>query len=154
LKTKYHKINTELGRTGAGLTVDQIRDNPDLSDVLGVSAQISVEHVLRSSCSDQLILAYKLLVWECLHGFWRTLLNFNPHAVLSEPGQDLGGEAQSLMFPSHSNGNASEDKEPKDNIVEDGVEDASLQGVVGHAAGDIDVEVGFEGFNNNALDKV
>ena len=154
MKTKYRKINTELGRTGAGLTVDQIRDNPDLSDVLGVSARISVERVLRSSCSDQLILAYKLPVWECLHGFWRTLPNFNPHAVSSEPGQDLGGKAQSLMFPSHGNGNASEDEEPEDNIGEDGVEDASLQGVVRHAAGDMDVEVGFEGFDDNALDKV
>ena len=154
MKTKYHEINTELGRTGAGLTVDQIRDNPDLSDILGVSARISVECVLSSSRSDQLILDYKLPVWERLHGFWRMLPNFNPHTVSSEPGQDLGGEARSLMFPSHSNGNASEDEEPEDNIGEDGVEDASLLGVVGHAAGDIDVEVGFEGFDDNALNKV
>ena len=58
------------------------------------------------------------------------------------------------MFPSHGNSNTSEDKKPENNIGEDGVEDASLLGVVGHAARDMDVEVGFKGFNDNALNKV
>ena len=43
--------------------------------------------------SDKLILDYKFPIWECLHGFWRTLPNFNPHVVSSEPGQDLEREA-------------------------------------------------------------
>jgi len=74
--------------------------------------------------------------------------------VSSEPSQDLGGKAQSLIFPSHGNGNTSEDKEPKDNIGEDRVKDTSLLGVVRYAARDMDIEVGFKGFNNNSLNKV
>jgi hypothetical protein len=34
--------------------------------------------------------------WRRLHGYWRTLPNFNPYTVSSEPGQDLG--AQALAF--------------------------------------------------------
>jgi hypothetical protein len=35
LKRKYRDINNELGRMGAGLTVEQIRQNPELSKILG-----------------------------------------------------------------------------------------------------------------------
>ena len=35
--------------------------------------------------------------WRHLHGFWRTLPNFNPHTALSEPGQDLAAEALTLI---------------------------------------------------------
>src|SRR5882762_135128 len=38
--------------------------------------------------------------WERLHGFWRTLPNFNPVTVSSEPGQDLVEEAKGLLIPS------------------------------------------------------
>jgi hypothetical protein len=35
--------------------------------------------------------------WKYLHGFWRTLPNFNPYTASSEPGQDLAGEALALL---------------------------------------------------------
>jgi hypothetical protein len=35
--------------------------------------------------------------WKRLHGFWRTLPNFNPYMASSEPGQDLAGEALALL---------------------------------------------------------
>ena len=41
---KYREINTALGQTGAGLTVDQIRENPDLKDILGTFV---LEHLCR-----------------------------------------------------------------------------------------------------------
>jgi hypothetical protein len=36
--------------------------------------------------------------WPRLHGFWRTLPNFNPYTVSSDPGQDLANEAHSVLM--------------------------------------------------------
>jgi hypothetical protein len=36
--------------------------------------------------------------WPRLHGFWRTLPNFNPYTVSSDPGQDLVEEAHSVLL--------------------------------------------------------
>ncbi|KAH9024121.1 hypothetical protein EDB84DRAFT_1238971, partial [Lactarius hengduanensis] len=79
LKKKYRGITHELGRTGAGLTVEEIRKDSNLSNVL-----------------DKLLTGFP--IWERLHGFWRTLPSFNPHAVSLEPGQDLEGEAIGVLF--------------------------------------------------------
>jgi hypothetical protein len=103
--------------------------------------------------SDQLVLTHKLPVWERLHGFWRTLPNFNPHAVSSEPGQDLEGEARDLIYPSRRNDNSSED-EPEANIGGDEDDDASLFDMIEGAAGAMDLDLGLEGLDNNAPDKV
>jgi hypothetical protein len=35
--------------------------------------------------------------WKRLHGFWRTLPNFNPYTASSEPGQDLAAEALTFV---------------------------------------------------------
>lgn len=35
--------------------------------------------------------------WERLHGYWRTLPNFNPHTVTSDPGQPLEDDAMALF---------------------------------------------------------
>jgi hypothetical protein len=35
--------------------------------------------------------------WPRLHGYWRTLPNFNPYTVSSDPGQDLADEALSVL---------------------------------------------------------
>ena len=35
--------------------------------------------------------------WKRLHGFWRTLPNFNPYTASSEPGQDLAADALALI---------------------------------------------------------
>ncbi|KAH9159103.1 hypothetical protein EDB89DRAFT_1805889, partial [Lactarius sanguifluus] len=79
LKKKYHGITHKLGRTGAGLTVEEIRKDSNLSNIL-----------------DKLLVGFS--VWERLHGFWRTLLSFNPHVVSSEPGQDLESDAIGVLF--------------------------------------------------------
>jgi len=42
LKKKYQDINTELGKTEAGLTVEQIKQNPKLTNILGMSV---LEHL-------------------------------------------------------------------------------------------------------------
>ncbi|KAH9052850.1 hypothetical protein EDB87DRAFT_1549759, partial [Lactarius vividus] len=67
------------GRTGAGLSVDEIRRDESLSNLLG-----------------KLLLRFP--IWERLHGFWHTLPSFNPYAVSSEPGQDLEGKALGVLF--------------------------------------------------------
>ncbi|KAH9051039.1 hypothetical protein EDB87DRAFT_1550656, partial [Lactarius vividus] len=82
LKCKYREFNQELGRTGAGLSVDEIWRDESLSNLLGASRK--------------LLLGFP--IWERLHGFWRTLPSFNPHTVSSEPGQDLEGEALGVLF--------------------------------------------------------
>jgi hypothetical protein len=60
-----------------------------------------VSHVHKSIASPPLTDPEKLLkgfpYWKRLHGFWRTLPNFNPHTASSEPGQDLAGEAMALI---------------------------------------------------------
>jgi len=98
---------------------------------------------------DRLILEHNLPIWDCLHRFWRTIPNFNPHAVLSEPGQDLEGEAQGLIFPSRGYGNVSEGEEPEDDIQEDEVEDVRLLGIIEGAARSFDIEDSLEGLNND-----
>lgn len=36
--------------------------------------------------------------WPRLHGYWRTLPNFNPYTVSSDPGQDLADDACSVLM--------------------------------------------------------
>ena len=113
------------------MTVKQIRQNPELSNVID----------------------YKLPVWERLHGFWQTLLNFNPHTASSETGQNLKGEARNLLFPSHGNGNADEGELPEGEIGNE-IKDPGLLGMVEGAAGDIDIDIGLEGYDDDAPNKV
>ncbi|KAH8980434.1 hypothetical protein EDB86DRAFT_2747457, partial [Lactarius hatsudake] len=84
LKRKYREITHELGRTGAGLTVEEIQKDSNLSNVLD------------DTVTDKLLIGFP--VWECLHGFWRMLLSFNPHVVSSECGQDLEGNTIGVLF--------------------------------------------------------
>ena len=108
------------------------------------------------SHSDQLIIDSRLPagLWERLHGFWRTLLNFNPHTVSSEPGQNLAGKACTLLFSPRSNGDASE-RGQSENEIEDNIEYLSVLDMVEQAAvGDVDVVSGLEGYNNDSPDTV
>ena len=74
--------------------------------------------------------------WERLHGFWRTLPNFNPYTVTSGHGQDIAMDAQDMFFASKSdtktpgsddddapsqvsNEQELEQEEPKDTQLED-----------------------------------
>ncbi|KAH9074317.1 hypothetical protein EDB83DRAFT_2516085 [Lactarius deliciosus] len=102
LKRKYRGFNHELGRTGAGLSVDEIRKDESLSNLLG-----------------KLLLEFP--AWERLHGFWRTLPSFNPHAVSSEPGQDLEAEALGVLFGEQEK--AQEDRDAGEGLGAVGGED-------------------------------
>jgi len=104
----------------------------------------------QSLCSDKLLLEHNLPIWERLHGFWRTLPNYNPHTVLSGPSQDIEGEAQELLFLLHGNCIADQEEEPKNELVGDEIKDASLVDLVEGAAGlvDIDIDIGLEGFDD------
>ncbi|KAH9048751.1 hypothetical protein EDB84DRAFT_1257058, partial [Lactarius hengduanensis] len=90
LKRRYRDLTQELGRTGAGLTVEEIRKDSNLNNVLGMS------HISIVSAPNKLLADFPY--WERLHGFWRTLPSFNPHTVSSEPGQDLQDEAIGVLF--------------------------------------------------------
>ena len=98
LKKNYCEMNKELGKTGAGLTIDEIRQNPDLANILGI--------LVSSACLNQStklcivlpdLLLKKFPFWEQLHGFWQKLPNFNPYTISSEPGQDLVDEARKIL---------------------------------------------------------
>ncbi|KAH9074350.1 hypothetical protein EDB83DRAFT_2516142 [Lactarius deliciosus] len=113
LKHKYCEFTQELGRTGAGLTVEEIRKDSNLSNIL-----------------DKLLIGFP--AWERLHGFWRTLPSFNPHAVSSEPGQDLESEAIGVLFgnkdKAEGDGSVGDQDEPDglgetDNMWPDGEEE-------------------------------
>ena len=41
--------------------------------------------------------------WECLHGLWQTLPNFNPCPLSSDPGQGIGKQMESLMNSGKAN---------------------------------------------------
>src|SRR6266852_5424371 len=43
--------------------------------------------------------------WPRLHGFWRTLPNFNLYTVTSDPGQDLADEVLSVLIGGQDNHN-------------------------------------------------
>ncbi len=36
--------------------------------------------------------------WPRLHGYWRTLPNFNPYTITSDPGQGLANEALAVLM--------------------------------------------------------
>ncbi len=43
--------------------------------------------------------------WPRLHGYWRTLPNFNPYTVTSNPGQGLADKALSVLIGGQNNRN-------------------------------------------------
>lgn len=48
--------------------------------------------------------------WECLHGFWHTLPNFNPFTVTSGLGQDIAeGAKQQLLSKEMKKSDGDED---------------------------------------------
>ena len=57
--------------------------------------------------------------WKRLHGFWRTLPNFNPYTASSEPGQDLAADALAMI---HSRGQDNNNNElgPEDDFYFEG----------------------------------
>ncbi|KAJ7157566.1 hypothetical protein C8R43DRAFT_826483, partial [Mycena crocata] len=78
LRKRYGEINKELGQTGAGLRVEDVEPGSEIENKI------------------QTIKA-EFPQWERLHGFWRTLPNFNPFTVSSEPGQNIADQAITLI---------------------------------------------------------
>ena len=39
-----------------------------------------------------------------IHGYWRSLPNFNPYTITSNPGQNLADEAASVLMGGHGHG--------------------------------------------------
>jgi hypothetical protein len=108
--------------------------------------------------------------WQRLHGFWRTLPNFNPHTVSSEPGQDLVGEAMDHMLRHNGEvdssqdssdvgadangdlGNASANGDDGNTSANGGDGNANADGGDGNASADGGDEAGDNGNENRAED--
>lgn len=108
--------------------------------------------------------------WQRLHGFWRTLPNFNPHTVSSEPGQDLVGEAIHILRHNGEvdssqdggyagadangdpDGNASVNGDDSNASANGGDGNASADGGDGNASADGGDEAGDNGNENRAED--
>jgi hypothetical protein len=108
-----------------------------------------VQRLLKASRLDALIVEYKFPFWDRLHGFWRTIPNFNPNVVSTDPSQDLAATAERLMFTLRGTGNVSEvedkDASPPDPDMDEELEDADAR--------DMDIEDELEGFDD-PLDEV
>ncbi|KAI6001441.1 hypothetical protein EDD15DRAFT_2527414 [Pisolithus albus] len=87
LRRKYNEANKSLGSTGAGLTAEEIQDNPELKKLL-----------------NKILLNFPW--WEDLHGFWRTNPSYNTVFSTGDPGQDFAAEAQQLFFQQQSTSNS------------------------------------------------
>ncbi|KIK22276.1 hypothetical protein PISMIDRAFT_102817, partial [Pisolithus microcarpus 441] len=75
LHKKYNEANKTLSSTGAGLTIKELKDKPEMS-----------------------MLVNKILVdflwWADLHSFWRTNLSYNTVFSTANPRQDFAAGAQ------------------------------------------------------------
>ncbi len=91
-------MNEWIGKTGAGLSTDDIAEDSKLWNVIGECTPMrQVELNLLSEREKA-----RFPWWERLHGFWRTLPNFNPFTVTSGHGQDIAEDAQQQLLPKAS----------------------------------------------------
>ncbi|KAI0272147.1 hypothetical protein BGY98DRAFT_922230 [Russula aff. rugulosa BPL654] len=79
LKKQYRAANERIGKTGAGLKPEDVRPDSEIANIIEKETQ-----------------TFKW--WPRLHGFWRTLPNFNPYTITSDPGQGLANEAHSVLM--------------------------------------------------------
>ena len=84
-------------KTGAGLKYDDITPGSDIHNLIGMYIYIpSIGWIVYAEIyQDQLMVDFPY--WERLHGYWRTLPNYNPVTVTSDPGQDLESDALALI---------------------------------------------------------
>ncbi|KAI5990635.1 hypothetical protein EDD15DRAFT_2197944 [Pisolithus albus] len=75
LRKKYNDANKTLGSTGAGLTAEDLKEDPQLKKLL-----------------DKILENFPW--WEEVHGFWRTNPSYNTVFSTGDPGQDFAAEAQ------------------------------------------------------------
>lgn len=91
-----------LGCTGAGLQCSEVEPGSKIQNLIGKpTAPRYVYHLtIFFFYLDELMEDFPY--WERLRGYWRTLPNFNPLTVTSEPGQDLEADALKLFERGHS----------------------------------------------------
>jgi hypothetical protein len=95
LQKEYHIFNEKLGQTGAGLRFEDIEEGSSLSNLISQFTFYLLSLTLTFFFPEQLELDFPY--WKHLHGFWRTLPNFNPYTASSEPGQDLATDTLVLI---------------------------------------------------------
>ncbi|EGO19322.1 hypothetical protein SERLADRAFT_479764, partial [Serpula lacrymans var. lacrymans S7.9] len=83
LKKKYRQSCQELGRTGAGLTFEQLERNPEYTGPIGAFIRA---------------ITAKFKMFHRLHGFWRKIPSYNPFTTSSDAGQDHEAQAYNLLF--------------------------------------------------------
>jgi hypothetical protein len=93
LRKEYRQFNETLGRTGAGLRYEDVEVGSNIWNLIGELFAPSIAYTYRFLEQLEQDFPY----WKRLHGFWRTLPNFNPYTASSEPGQDLAAEALTLV---------------------------------------------------------
>ncbi|KAI5988206.1 hypothetical protein EDD15DRAFT_2580255, partial [Pisolithus albus] len=74
LRKKYNDANKTLGSTEAGLTAEELKEDPQLKKLL-----------------DKILENFPW--WEEVHGFWRTNPSYNTVFSTGDPGQDFAAEA-------------------------------------------------------------
>jgi len=104
---QYRDFNKELGKTGAGLEYDDIIPGSDIHNLIGTFICNSLAVCDTNPDKDKLLEGFPY--WERLHGYWRTLPNYNPITVTSDPGQDLESDAVAL-FGAVLNGDSNEEE--------------------------------------------
>ena len=60
--------------------------------------------------------------WKRLHGFWRTILTFNPYLHSAEHGQDLAVQAQEFVTGGRKAKGKEKEKECEESNEDDGIE--------------------------------
>ncbi|KIK12173.1 hypothetical protein PISMIDRAFT_74852, partial [Pisolithus microcarpus 441] len=74
LKTKYNAINRQLGLLGAGVTIEQLLEDPQKQNLYEW-------------------LQPTFLWWDNLHGWWKDNPSFNHSFSTADPGQDFIADA-------------------------------------------------------------
>jgi hypothetical protein len=79
------------------LRAEDVTPDSEIANIIGtLKSYTTMTSNLISCTTDKETQNFKW--WPRLHGFWRTLPNFNPYTVTSGPGQDLAGEAYSVLM--------------------------------------------------------
>lgn len=79
------------------MRAEDVTPDSEIANIIGMlKSYATMTSNLISCTTDKETQNFKW--WPRLHGFWRTLPNFNPYTVTSGPGQDLEGEAYSVLM--------------------------------------------------------
>ncbi|KAG2155203.1 uncharacterized protein EDB93DRAFT_1057060, partial [Suillus bovinus] len=78
---RYNEVNVQLGKTGAGLSFEELNENEK-------------QRVFLVSFIDHLLMTFPW--WADLHGWWRMNPAYNTSFSMADPGQDFAAEAATL----------------------------------------------------------